>query len=53
MRFCIKIIREVMSTRMKTLYKSEIKKKMMDKYKYKNVHQIPKLEKIVINCVTS
>lgn len=25
---------------------------MMDKYNYKNVHQIPKLEKIVINCVT-
>ncbi len=24
----------------------------MDKYSYKNVHQIPKLEKIVINCVT-
>ncbi len=41
-----------METRMKTLYKSEIKSKMMDKYNYKNVHQIPKLEKIVINCVT-
>lgn len=41
-----------MQTRMKTLYTSEIKNKMMDKYKYKNVHQIPKLEKIVINCVT-
>ncbi|MDP7321744.1 MAG: 50S ribosomal protein L5 [Bacteriovoracaceae bacterium] len=38
--------------RLKTLYTSEIKKKMMDKYNYKNVHQIPKLEKIVINCVT-
>jgi large subunit ribosomal protein L5 len=37
--------------RMKTLYTSEIKTKMMDKYKYKNVHQIPKLEKIIINCV--
>lgn len=24
---------------------------MMDKYEYKNVHQIPKLEKIIINCV--
>lgn len=41
-----------METRLKTLYKSEIKKNMMDKYKYKNVHQIPKLEKIVLNCVT-
>lgn len=41
-----------MEARLKTLYKSEVKNKMMDKYKYKNVHQIPKLEKIVINCVT-
>ncbi len=41
-----------MEARLKTLYKSEIKKQMMDKYNYKNVHQIPKLEKIVINCVT-
>ncbi|MAX65650.1 MAG: 50S ribosomal protein L5 [Halobacteriovoraceae bacterium] len=41
-----------MTMRLKTLYTSEIKKKMMDKYNYKNVHQIPKLEKIVINCVT-
>ena len=24
----------------------------MDKYSYKNVHQIPKLDKIIINCVT-
>lgn len=40
------------TVRMKTLYKSEITKKMMDKYGYKNVHQIPKLEKIVLNCVT-
>ena len=41
-----------MEARLKTLYKSEIAKQMMDKYNYKNVHQIPKLEKIVINCVT-
>lgn len=41
-----------METRLKTLYKSEIKGKLMDKYEYKNVHQIPKLEKIVLNCVT-
>jgi len=25
---------------------------MMDKFNYKNVHQIPKLEKIIVNCVT-
>ena len=41
-----------MESRFKTLYKSEIKKQMQDKYNYKNVHQIPKLEKIVLNCVT-
>jgi large subunit ribosomal protein L5 len=38
--------------RLKALYESEVKNKMMDKYKYKNVHQIPKLEKIIVNCVT-
>lgn len=41
-----------MASRLRTLYTSEVKKKMMDKYSYKNVHQIPKLEKIVINSVT-
>lgn len=41
-----------MSSRMKSLYDKDIKKKMMDKFKYKNIHQIPKLEKIVLNCVT-
>jgi len=41
-----------MASRMNTLYKTELKKKMMDKYSYKNVHQIPKLEKIILNCVT-
>jgi large subunit ribosomal protein L5 len=41
-----------MESRLGTLYKSEVKKKMMDKYNYNNVHQIPKLEKIVLNCVT-
>jgi len=41
-----------MQARLKARYESEIKKKLMDKYGYKNVHQIPKLEKIVVNCVT-
>ncbi len=41
-----------MSTRLKALYHSEVKTKMMDKYKYGNVHQTPKLDKIVVNCVT-
>jgi large subunit ribosomal protein L5 len=33
-------------------YKDEIAPKLKAKYGYKNVHQIPKLEKIVVNCVT-
>ena len=41
-----------MASRMNTLYKTEVKQKMMDKFKYENVHQIPKLEKIILNCVT-
>ncbi len=38
--------------RLKALYDSEIKKKMMENFKYENIHQIPKLEKIIVNCVT-
>ena len=38
--------------RLKAQYETEIKKKMMEKYKYSNVHQIPKLEKIIVNSVT-
>ncbi len=38
--------------RLKALYDSEVKKNMMEKFKYANVHQIPKLEKIIVNCVT-
>jgi len=38
--------------RLKALYESEVRKKMMDKFNYKNVHQIPKLEKIIVNSVT-
>lgn len=38
--------------RLKALYESEIKKKMMEKYKYANVHQLPKIEKIIVNSVT-
>lgn len=41
-----------MASRMQDLYNSDIKSKLMDKYSYTNVHQIPKLEKIIINCVT-
>jgi large subunit ribosomal protein L5 len=38
--------------RLKALYESELKKKLNEKFKYSNVHQIPKLEKIIVNCVT-
>jgi large subunit ribosomal protein L5 len=38
--------------RLKALYESEVKKKLNEKFKYANVHQIPKLEKIIVNCVT-
>lgn len=35
--------------RLKDAYKEEIMPAMMDKFEYKNVNQVPKLEKIVIN----
>ena len=38
--------------RLKDEYNSTIKKAMQEKFGYKNVNQIPKLEKIVVNCVT-
>lgn len=38
--------------RLKALYDSEVKKNLNAKFKYSNVHQIPKLEKIIVNCVT-
>lgn len=39
-------------SRLKDKYNSEIKGAMESKFGYKNPNQIPKLEKIVINCVT-
>lgn len=41
-----------MSARLKTYYKDVAIGKMHEMFKYKNIHQIPKIEKIVINCVT-
>ena len=38
--------------RLKAMYETEIKKKMQDKFKFENVHQIPRLEKIIVNSVT-
>ena len=36
-------------TRLKAKYQSEVAKAMMEKFNYKNVMEIPKLEKVVIN----
>lgn len=41
-----------MTTRLKVKYEGEIKKALTDKFGYKNANQVPKLEKIIINCVT-
>lgn len=38
-----------MATRLQEKYKSEVVKHLQSKFAYKNVHQIPKLEKVVIN----
>lgn len=38
-----------MASRLREIYKSEISKGMMEKFGYKNVMEIPKLEKVVIN----
>jgi large subunit ribosomal protein L5 len=37
---------------MKEMYKKEVVPSLMKKFSYSNVHMIPKLEKIVINCCT-
>ncbi len=39
-------------SRLKDLYKKDVVPALVAKYQYKNVHQIPKIEKIVVNCVT-
>ena len=36
--------------RLQTFYSTEVKKKLMASGKYKNIMQVPKLEKIVISC---
>jgi large subunit ribosomal protein L5 len=37
------------ATRLKEKYQSDVRKQLQDKFGYKNVNQIPKLEKVVIN----
>ncbi|NLW90608.1 MAG: 50S ribosomal protein L5 [Syntrophomonadaceae bacterium] len=36
-------------SRMYTLYKDEITPKLMEKFQYKNVMQVPKIERVVVN----
>jgi large subunit ribosomal protein L5 len=38
-------------SRFSDLYKNEVRKKMQDKFGYKNVQMVPKIQKIVINMV--
>ncbi len=38
-----------MKPRLQEKYETEVRKALIDKWKYKNVHQVPRLEKIVIH----
>jgi large subunit ribosomal protein L5 len=38
-----------MAARLKEKYDKEVRKQLQDRFGYKNVNQIPKLEKVVIN----
>ncbi|MEO0072564.1 MAG: 50S ribosomal protein L5 [candidate division WOR-3 bacterium] len=38
-----------MVPRLKELYKTKVVKKLMERFKYKNVHQVPRILKVVIN----
>ena len=39
----------VVTKNLKAKYEEEVKKVLQDEFKYENVHQIPKLSKIVLN----
>ncbi|MBD5605624.1 MAG: 50S ribosomal protein L5, partial [Candidatus Eremiobacteraeota bacterium] len=36
-------------TRLREKYDSDVKQKLIEKFGYSNVHQVPKLDKVVIN----
>ena len=38
--------------RLKKIYREQIIPELQKKFEFKNIHQVPKLEKIVVNCVT-
>ena len=42
-------VAEKIAPRLKETYRSEIKQKLNDEFKYENIHQIPGLTKIVVN----
>ena len=42
-----------MATRLREKYRTEVCKQLQDRFGYKNVHQVPKLEKVVINMSVS
>ncbi len=37
------------ATRLREKYDGDVRKKLIDKFGYRNVHQVPKLDKVVIN----
>ncbi len=39
-------------SRLKDIYKKEVVPGLVKKFGYSNIHMIPKLEKVVVNCVT-
>ena len=41
--------RNLIMTRLAEEFKSNIKPRLMEKFKYKNIHQIPKITKIILN----
>lgn len=39
-------------SRLRDVYKSEVKKSLKDKFNYSNENMIPRLEKVIVNCCT-
>ena len=44
--------KDLFMSRLKDIYGKEIKQKMQDKFAYKNVNMVPKLEKVIVNMMT-
>lgn len=41
--------KRIMTQRLKDMYENQIQSKLMKDFQYKNIHQVPKIDKIVIN----